>query len=293
MGLPLMTEQKTRIVEWFLQTNSIVTIQHWFKNQYKCKKAPAKNTVKTLVEQFYATGNVKGKKRGRSKPRVCTPDTVETIHASVASSPTCKSVRQLAAENEVSPSTAWHILRTDLHMHPYKIHAFQSLTTVCREKRTRFAQEFSDHLQQKPHTLEHIWFSDEAYFHLTGDINRQNVHFRGIQHAHQIHKSTLHSQKFLVWCAFSAQGLIGPFMFEDYVAGENDAIMLISFFFPQRRRRQCSLHVHSGSNKMELDLTPLPKSWNSCTSSSSITQCPIVSHSNSSADSHSHHAVQI
>ena len=58
------------------------------------------------MEQFSATGNVTGKKSGGSKPRVRTPDTVGTIRASVASSPAWKSVRQLAAENEVPPSTA-------------------------------------------------------------------------------------------------------------------------------------------------------------------------------------------
>ena len=149
MAPPLTTEQKTRIVEWFLQTNSIVTGQRLLQNQYKCKEAPARNTVKT-VEQFRAIGNVTGKKRGGRKPHVRTPDSVGTIRVSVASSPTRKSARQLAAENEVSPSTAWHILQTDLRMHPYKIHVFQSLTTVCREKRTRFAEEFDDHLQQNP-----------------------------------------------------------------------------------------------------------------------------------------------
>jgi len=42
MAPPITTEQKTRIVEWFLQTNSIVTVQRRFKNQYKWKEAPAK-----------------------------------------------------------------------------------------------------------------------------------------------------------------------------------------------------------------------------------------------------------
>jgi len=54
----------------------------------KCKEATARNTMMTLVEQFRETGNVTGKKRGGSKPRVRTPDTVGTIRASVASSPT-------------------------------------------------------------------------------------------------------------------------------------------------------------------------------------------------------------
>ena len=124
-----------------------------------------------------------------------------------------------ATENEVSPPTEWRILRTDLRMHPYKVHVFQSVTTVCREKRRRFAEEFGDHLQQNPRTLEHIWFSVEAYFHLMGDINRQNVFSWSTQHPRQIHKSTLHTQNVLVWCAVSARVLIGPFMFEDYVNG--------------------------------------------------------------------------
>ena len=113
--------------------------------------------MKTSVEQFRANGKVAGKNRGETKPCVPTPDTVGTIHASVALSRTRKSVRQLAIENEVSPLTARPILRTDLPMHPHKIDVFQSLTTVCREKRTRFAEEFGDHLQQKPpHSGTHL-----------------------------------------------------------------------------------------------------------------------------------------
>ena len=130
-----------------LSTDRILNDDYYY---YKCKEAPTRNTVKTLVELFRATANVTGKKRGGNKPRVRTPDTAGTIRASVASSPARKSLRQLAAENEVSPSTAWRLLRADLRLHPYKIHVFESLTTVCREKRRSFAEEFDDHLQQNP-----------------------------------------------------------------------------------------------------------------------------------------------
>jgi pyruvate/2-oxoglutarate dehydrogenase complex dihydrolipoamide acyltransferase (E2) component len=117
-----------------------------------------------------------------SQARHCWGHSCECGHMS-----STKPVRQLAAENNVSPSTAWRILGTDLRMHPYMIHVFQSLTTVCREKLTRFEEEFGDHLQENPHTLEHIWVSDEANFNLVGDINRQNVNFWCTQHPHQIH----------------------------------------------------------------------------------------------------------
>jgi hypothetical protein len=113
-----MTEQKTRTVEWFLQTNSIVTVQRLFKNQYQCKEAPARNTVKTLVEQFRATGNMAGKKRGGSKPRPTLLGPFMRVWPHLQHGNLCDS---LASENEVSPSTAWRILRTDLRMHLYKI----------------------------------------------------------------------------------------------------------------------------------------------------------------------------
>ena len=69
------------------------------------------------------------------------------------------------------------------------------------------------------------------------------MRFWGTQHTHQIHESTLHAQKVLVWCAVSVQGLIGPLMFEDYVNGENYAMKLDSSFLPQLRRRRCSLYA--------------------------------------------------
>jgi hypothetical protein len=126
-------------------------------------------------------------------------------------------------------------------MHPYKIHVFHSLTTVCREKRTRFAEEFGDHLQQNPHTLEYIWFSDEGYFHLTGDQTKRAF----LGHSASTSNSRIHPAcpESRVWGAVSAQGLIGPFILEDYVTWENYAMMLDSVFLPQLRRRRCSLRA--------------------------------------------------
>ena len=73
----------------------------------------------------------------------------------------------------------------------------------------------------------------------------------GTLHPHQIHESTLHAQKVLVWCAVSAQGLIGPFMFEDYVTGENCAIMLDSSFLPSTE-----------TETMFSSCTVVPTGWN-------------------------------
>ena len=79
-------------------------------------------------------------------------------------------------------------------------------------------------------------------FDITVEIKRQIARFWGIQHPHRIHETTLHAQSVLVWCAVSAQDPIGPFIYEDYVTGENYAMMLDSFL-PQLRRRRCTLHA--------------------------------------------------
>ena len=159
MAPQLTTEQKTRIVEWFLQRNLIVTVQRQFKNQYKCKEAPARKTVKTLVGAAVSHNWEYGRQEKGREQATCSHARHRWDHSCECGlTSSTKSVPQLAAENEVSPSTARRILGTDLRTDPYKIHVFQSLTTVCREKRTRFAEEFGHHLQKNPHTPEHIWF---------------------------------------------------------------------------------------------------------------------------------------
>ena len=146
MAPPLTTEQKTR--------NCVMVPAYKF---YCHSPAPFQkpvqvqgSTSKEYVEDAGGAVSHKSKKRGGSKSRVRTPNTVGTIRASVASSQTRNSVRQLAAENEVSPSTAWLILRNDLRLYPHRIHIFLSLKTVWREKRTGFEEELGYHLQQNP-----------------------------------------------------------------------------------------------------------------------------------------------
>jgi hypothetical protein len=195
-------------------------------------------------------------------------DTGRTIRVSVASPTTQKTVWQLATDNELSPSTAWRILWTDLRMHLYKIHVFQSLTTVCQEKQTRFAEEFGDHLQQNPHTVEHIWFSDEAYFLSRGTLT-DKTHVSGALSIHIKFTNPLCMPR-KSWCGvqfllragfgfsclrITSLGRITPWCLTPSSSLNWD--------------RDDVLFMHSGSNRMELDLTPLQRSWNSCTSCSS------------------------
>ena len=290
MAPPLTTEQKTRIVEWFLQTNSIVTVQRRLKNQYKCKEAPARNTVKKLVERFHTIGNVTGKKRGGSKPRVRTSDTVGTIRANVALSPMRNSVRELQKiryrlrQHGSYFETIYACIRTRSMS--------SSLWQLCAEKSGQGLRRNSVITCSRNLTL---WTTFVLVMRPTFTSRRTLTDKMCVSGALSIHI------KFTNPLCMPRKSWCGVWIPRRAWLG----LSCLRIMSLGKIRPRCStpsflnwdgddvLFMHSGSNRMELDLTTLPRSWNSCTPSSNIAYCPIVSHSNSSADFHGHHAVHI
>jgi len=57
--------------------------------------------------------------------------------------------------------------------------------------------------------------SDDAHFHLSGFVNKQNFRYLSATNPIELHKRPLHSSKVTVWCAISSFGIIGPYFFED------------------------------------------------------------------------------
>jgi len=45
--------------------------------------------------------------------------------------------------------------------------------------------------------------SDEAHFHISGTVNKQNVRYWAAENPQTIHQRPLHSPKVTVWCALS------------------------------------------------------------------------------------------
>ena len=80
---------------------------------------------------------------------------------------------------------------------------------------------------------------DEAHFHLSGHVNKQNSRFWGSESPQIIYETSLHPQKITVWCAIHAKNVIGPYFFEDEngqtttVTGDNYRQMIRDFLMPQ------------------------------------------------------------
>lgn len=58
--------------------------------------------------------------------------------------------------------------------------------------------------------------SNEAHFHLSGFVNKQNFRYWSDSNPKTLHEKPLHSAKVTVWCVISSFGVIGPYFCEDY-----------------------------------------------------------------------------
>jgi hypothetical protein len=63
--------------------------------------------------------------------------------------------------------------------------------------------------------MDHLIMSDEAHFHLNGNVNKQNFRYWSAENPHMLHQKPLHSEKVTVWCGVSAFGVLGPYFFEN------------------------------------------------------------------------------
>jgi hypothetical protein len=104
------------------------------------------------------------------------------------------------------------ILKSDLNLYPYKMAVLPKLT-----------------VQNKPHpewaqnnevSCNNVWFSDEAHFHLDGEINKQNVRFSASENLRVIHEKVHHALRITVWVAISSHGQLVPIVFEETVNSE-------------------------------------------------------------------------
>ena len=125
------------------------------------------------------------------------------------------SVRRLASRVGLSKSSTYRILKKDLALSAFKLKVSQKLFAADFEQREQFCKWFLEKCTNNPNFLSCVWWSDEAHFHLNGQVNRQNYRFWAERPPEEVLEAPLHSPKVTVWCALSAQGIIGPFFFEN------------------------------------------------------------------------------
>ena len=209
----LSNHEQTKLVQLYLQTGSLVQTKRKFRSIFGPKNTPSHHTISRLTQNFIASGTTWEQPRTGRKS-VITSNHIADVKKIVEETPTI-SIRRLAQQVNLTNSATYRVLRKKLKLRAYKIPIVQSLSNEARAQRKTFCKWFLQKCASRSTFLQDIWWSDEAHVYLHGDGNRQNVRIWSRRPPDAVCELPLHSPKVTVWCALSAQGIIGPIFFED------------------------------------------------------------------------------
>lgn len=220
---------------YFSNGRSIVRVQRAFRSEFRiapCGRVPNRNRILAWVKAFRDTGNVSWIRRGPRRT-VSTPENIERVRAAVERSPR-RSLRKHAGALGISRRSLQRIVKGHLHLHPYKMVVAQELKPLDYEERQRSSENILAALP--PDSV--VFFSDEAHFHLSGCVNKQNMRYWSGTNPRELHQRPLHSDRVTVWCALSRVGIIGPYFFEENdraatVTSARYLNMIQTFFFTE------------------------------------------------------------
>jgi hypothetical protein len=70
-----------------------------------------------------------------------------------------------------------------------------------RKKKHQYCRWFAHFIRGGIDILDKVFYSDEAWFHLSGYVNSQNNRICSAENLQTFHERPLHSLKVRVWCA--------------------------------------------------------------------------------------------
>lgn len=228
------------IKAYYQNGESLVQTRRDFRRHFNIPRnqpVPSDNAMKMWVNNLEQTGSTY-RKRGGSARTIRTPENIERVRQAMLRSPRRSAIRH-ATRLRISDRSVRRILHQDLRYHPYKIQVVQSLHPGDYQQRLRFCEVMLARLEENDDQLNNLWMSDEAHFHLSGFVNKQNFRYWAEENPRLLHETPLHAQKVTVWCAMSANGIIGPYFFEDEaenavtVNSERYVAMIRNFLTPQ------------------------------------------------------------
>ena len=148
-------------------------------------RVPSREAVRLLVNKFRETGSILDNKRN-VKRRVLTEQKLEEIEERLENSPQ-KSLRRLAQETDISEASAWKATKL-LKLKPYKVTVGQELLPRDIQSRVSFCNWILRNVNAGTIDPGLIIFSDEAWFHLHGQVSSQNNRYLATEKPNFVHE---------------------------------------------------------------------------------------------------------
>ena len=110
------------------------------------------------------------------------------------------SLRRLSVRTDVFFRSVRRILKNRLHMHPYKITLVQEILLLDHNSRMQYCNFFQENLNNDD-VFDLRFFSNEAWFYLSGYIIKQNYRIWSVVNSHNFIEDLLHPVKIGIWLA--------------------------------------------------------------------------------------------
>ena len=137
------------------------------------------------------------KKKGGSVKTVRTSENIAVVKEAIGRGPHF-SARHHSVSLEMSEASVRRNLPKDLHFYPYKIQVTHALHERGHVNRVNFCQTFLQLINQNQMLVNNLLMSDEAHFHLSWFVNKQNFLYFSATNPIEFHERPLHSSKVTV-----------------------------------------------------------------------------------------------
>jgi hypothetical protein len=203
-------EQWIFLYDSYVKKKSYKSCKRRFRRRYPCVHIRASSTILRLVKKVCSAGSFLDKKYTRQNA-VPTEETLHEIGARLEHSPR-KSLTRLAQQAQVSKTTAWRATK-NLHLRPCEITQIQVIEEGKYGRRTHFCNWFLQAVHDGVLDPKLTFFTDEAWFHLSGYINAQNNRYWSSINPRRMFEVPLRDQKIGVCYAITASRRVGPIFF--------------------------------------------------------------------------------
>lgn len=231
--MPLSFEERKFIVTNYSTFGSYTRFSRAFCKEFKTRHPPTYKTYKRVIEKFESTGSVQDKPRSGAPKTATTDEKIEEVRLLLQDSPGMSLTRVHLATG-ISVGSAHSIATDILNLYPYRIKILHELKPTDFDRRIKFAQWFLSN----PTVTHFFTASDEAYFHLDGNVNNYNFRIWSESNPNFVVEKQRKPAQVLVWCAMSSNKIIGPFFFDSTVNASNYLKMLQEFFLPKHKKQK-------------------------------------------------------
>src|ERR1700712_2636076 len=178
------------------------------------RDSPCRTAIRKLVRKFELLGQVTDVKNKTRARRSRTVENIAVVAESVEKSPNL-SIPRRSLELDIPKTSLHRILHKDLGLKAYTVQLTQEFKPADHQQRRVFADWVVEMHENDLEFHRKIFFSDEAYFHLGGFVNKQNFRIWGSENPRVIVEKPLYPQRVTVWCGLWSSGVIGPYFFEN------------------------------------------------------------------------------